>query len=103
MARNKGPRKVQQCGVAGSSFLDDHAFRKPLARTFVATTAQTFVRRRANARPASTNTPRHEHHLTECQQNRSTSRAARAAEPQAVRRTGHDSIVGNHLFDGISA
>lgn len=25
MARNKGPRKVQQCGVAGSSFLDDHA------------------------------------------------------------------------------
>ena len=70
MARNKGPSKVQQCGVAGSSFLDDHAFRKPLARTFVATTAQTFVRRRANARPASTNTPRHEHHLTECQQNR---------------------------------
>ena len=70
MARNKGPRKVQQCGVAGSSFLDDHAFRMPLDGTFVATTAQTFVRRRASARPSSTNTPRHEHHLTERQQNR---------------------------------
>jgi hypothetical protein len=42
----------------------------PLDGTFVATTAQTFVRRRANARPSFTNTARHEHHLTECQQNR---------------------------------
>jgi len=70
MARNKSPNKVQQCGVAGPSSLDGHSFRRPLDGTFVATTAQTFVRCRANARPSSPNTPRHEHHLTECQQNR---------------------------------
>ena len=70
MARNKGPRKVQQCGVAGSSFLDDHPFCMLLAGTFFATTAQMSVCRRANARPSFTNTARHEHHLTECQQNR---------------------------------
>jgi hypothetical protein len=29
MARNKGPRKAEQFGVAGPSFLDDHAFRMP--------------------------------------------------------------------------
>lgn len=40
MVRNECPGEPQNRGVAGSSFLDEHAFRPPLADTFHATFAQ---------------------------------------------------------------
>jgi len=70
MARIKGPRKVQQGGAAGSSFLDEQAVHMPVADTFVATTAENLIRCRSNARPSTTNTLWHEHYQIECQQNR---------------------------------
>jgi len=78
MAGNKGPRKPQRCGLAGSSFLDDHAFRMRLAGTFVATAAYDFIRRRPNARPSITNTSQPEHHQMEFSKIGSTSLAALA-------------------------
>ena len=79
MAGNQGPRKPQRCGLAGSSFLDDHAFRMRLPGTFVATAAYDFIRRRHNARPSIANTSQPQHRQTECQQNRVNIRPYRNA------------------------